>query len=207
MKFKIFVIIVLFSSFTCDAQLSIGGEFGLNYGKSHYLNVPSNTTSRTVIEAKSQVGFFGSFVPKFHLSKKAENTAMWSFVLPMQVSLEKYEDIGNVDIKRSYFRLLPQLEVKFKSSGFFAGANIGMLLNHKSKNKDKWEKVSDDSSKFDSGVVSGFKYYWSKYYFLVSYQHGLKDIAKYFYFSYNGPRGIITQRNRYLQLGFGYWIE
>ena len=199
---------MMFLSLLSKAQLSIGGEFGINYGKAHYLNVPSSTSSRTVIEAKSKVGFFGSFVPKVALSKDVENASKWSFALPMQVSLEKYEDVGLIDIRRSYFRLLPQLDVKFKSSSFFAGANFGVLLSHKFKNNGKWQKVPDDGfSKFDTGIVAGFKYYWSQYYFLISYQHGLKAITRYYYFSHNGFPSQATQRNRYLQLGFGVWFE
>ncbi len=196
------LIIMLFLSFQGKAQFSMGVEAGLNYGEACYTNLPPFLAKDTQTGTKPRLGGFVAFVPKYSF-KKSSNFAITS---PIQLSVEEHKDLGDFYFRRTYLRLIPQLDYSFKSFNIFAGPNVGVVLNEQGRLMNgKWNKTIQPLSKpIDFGFTGGCKYAWKKYYLRVSYYQGVVDISTFSISSEDGQP--VTQRNRHFQLGIGYWF-
>ncbi len=198
--------ILLFFTIQLTAQFSMGAEVGLNYGEAYYTNLPPFLEKDTETGTKPRLGGYVAFVPTYTF-KKSSNFAITS---PLQLSVEEHKDLGDFYFRRTYLRLIPQLDYSFKSFSIFAGPNVGVVLNEQGRNiKGKWNKTIQLLSKpIDFGFTGGCKYTWKQYYLSLSYYQGVVDISTISITAADGqPLGQETQKNRHFQLGIGYWFE
>ncbi len=107
--------------------------------------------------------------------------------------------------------VLPKVEyhvLKFLAIGL--GCNIGIRLDEKLKiGDDAWRSTKDfDSIKSsDFGIVGSVRGTFRNFFIIVAYNHGLQNIVNVNYTDEIGQPIDVSQYNRNLQIGVGYFIE
>lgn len=199
-------ILLITSMFLCIAVLSVNAQVSLGIaGGSNF-----STTKITNIDHLNpsiRAGYFVSLIPKFKLGKYSINTEVG-------YSLEGYNTeptvtyIGMTKNKFHYIRVIPEFEYHpIKSLGLYAGVNLGIKVQEAMNIGTGWRNTTDlDIIKnADLGLTAGARAYFSKFFVMVGYNYGLRDIDNSSYTDIEGNDiNGVKMYNRNIQVGIGY---
>ncbi len=190
-----------------SAQTSFGLHGGLNYGKTHYNNLPLQ------VEEKYVPGYFVGASVLQQLPKRFALglDAQFGLKASRLGALNQPDDL-DVRYQNYYLEFAPRAEYFFtKHFGISLGCYTAYLTKQRAKFGDKgdWGEVIKEfySNRWDAGLTSGFSLRFGRAFGFLRYTHGLAVLDKIEFTDDQGqPLGTTSRFNRYFQAGIGYMI-